>query len=1060
MKKKIFDFLRIEDDEINAVLLLLVLSFFVGMFTATVTVASQSLFLNYFDGQTDLPIALAVAGALGMLTTGLFNFFQGRMSFVTLASIFLILIIFATSTIEFGENLVEDKTLLFYFGFTLILPFTYLTQLIFWNTVTRLFTLRQSKRIIGTVDIGMDVAQIIAFFSIPILLTFLDPEDLYFIGLICVVGFLLIFLLLTSKYMSKDSVREGILQEKEHKKLNIFQFFGNKYILIISAFIIVSYCSASFIDYSFLNLTTTQFDDNQLANFLSLFEGTIVILGFLIGLVVTERLQEQYGLRISLLVNPVVLVVFTLVAICLGYFWGFEPAQGATDTILFFFIAIAMCKLLVAIFQNAIDQPVTKLYYAPIEKSIKLDAQTKLEGVIYSFATCIAGGLIVLINNFKFFNLLSISMFTLILLIFWVITVNKIHKGYRNALQNSLKRNQELGNKKIAHEFTVESVLSMEVSSSEEDKIFYCLKLSEKLDTPLFESLILKLSDSPHQKVKKFIQEKIKELKIEDSTQNEILKLAKLGQSMSEDSDMLSISNDRLVKLSRSNQVSDRILVAKLLRKLINDRNIFILLELLRDPDPKVRILSINTARKVKRPETWPILIDMLSSPLYGNHVAGALREGGVSTLSSLDMAFYKSGQNEQVLIKIVQIIGHIGGAEAWKILWKKSDYPDKRIVKQIFFSLRFTNYQAQGRERTQVLELLSTEIGKTFWNLCAQEELPDEPEFQLLKDALKEELTENYQQLTLLLSILYDQQSIQLVSENIDSGTVDGMAYALELMDLFVDAEIKPKLFPIYDYLSIKNKMEKLQSYYPREKYTAIEVITFILNRDFNMSNRWTKMCAAYITAQLPDYAINDALIGQMFNPDPLIQETVAWTIFNKDPAKYRLILSRIPVRDVRFLDDSIQKNDVSNPLNDGYFLRTEIVVLLKSLPVFAGISGVILSDISERIKIVNLADGEKIEFSNSLEEQPVLIVASGKLKLTQKDGTVQFLNSKEVFGDFFKVAQNPVLTKLESVGKSIVFNINLYDAYFIMAKHHQLVQGLIRNITEDQMPNLSYNN
>ncbi len=79
--------------------------------------------------------------------------------------------------------------------------------------------------------------------------------------------------------------------------------------------------------------------------------------------------------------------------------------------------------------------------------------------------------------------------------------------------------------------------------------------------------------------------------------------LAKQAAATSEDSDLLSISADKLMKLGKSVRQSDRLLAAKLLRKLISQRTIFILLELLRDADAKVRNEAILTARKVKRPE-------------------------------------------------------------------------------------------------------------------------------------------------------------------------------------------------------------------------------------------------------------------------------------------------------------------------------------------------------------------------------------------------------------------------------------------------------------------------
>ena len=87
---------------------------------------------------------------------------------------------------------------------------------------------------------------------------------------------------------------------------------------------------------------------------------------------------------------------------------------------------------------------------------------------------------------------------------------------------------------------------------------------------------------------------------------------------------------------------------------LISQRTIFILLELLRDADSKVRNEAILTARKVKRSETWPVMIDLLSSPLYSNQVTAALKEAGTAVLPVLDSAFYRSGQTDQVYQKCI----------------------------------------------------------------------------------------------------------------------------------------------------------------------------------------------------------------------------------------------------------------------------------------------------------------------------------------------------------------------------------------------------------------------
>ncbi|HRI79089.1 MAG TPA: HEAT repeat domain-containing protein, partial [Cyclobacteriaceae bacterium] len=753
-------FLGVEKEETGPVALLLTISFFMGLFLATVAVAAQTLFLSdtSISEKYDLPKAIMYGGAFGFIATGLFNILVDRISFRYLGAFFLLLIIGATAFLEFGKNYVQDIRSLYYIGFSLILPFTFVSNLVFWGSFNRLFTLRQQKRVIGSVDGGMDIAQILAFFTIPVMLSLgVQIEYLFTIGLISLIIFLFLFIILGSKYLSKASLAPGVMDERENKKLNIFQFISYRYVMLLAGFITVSLIALRFIDYSFYNLTTVQFTPTELPVFLSLFEATVVIVGYVIGTFVSDRIQEEYGLRVSLIINPLLLIVFTGGALALGFFFGFDASIAKDkDSVVFFFLALAMCKLFVNMLRDSLDTPVFKFYYVPIEKSIKLDAQTKIEGIVTAFANILAGGLIVLINQFDFFNLLYVTLFTLPLLVAWYLITNRMYHGYRDTLQSSLQRNRSSVEGHVVREFTLNSVLEKEVNSTAEEKVIYGLKLMEKLEPALFENSLLKLSSSDLRKVKKFADEKIHELELDTRSDNEIQGLAKQAAGLAEDSDLLSISADKLMKLGKSIKQSDRILAVKLLRKQISQRTIFILLELLRDADQKVRNEAIQTARKIKRPETWPVMIDMLSSPLYSNQVTAALKEAGAPVLPVLDAAFYRSGQSDQVMLKIVQIMGHIGGEEAWQLLWKKSDYPDKRVVKQIFYSLRYTNYNAKGRERRQVMDLLDTEIGKTLWNQCAQEELTDDDHFKYLKEALREELRDNFDQISLLMSILY----------------------------------------------------------------------------------------------------------------------------------------------------------------------------------------------------------------------------------------------------------------------------------------------------------------
>jgi len=1046
MLKRFWNMLDVEPHETGPVGLLLIMSFLMGLFLATVAVASQSLFLEYFSEKTDLPLVLVFSGVFGIIATVIYNFLQGRIPFSWLAILFLVAIIGLTAFIEFGSGYVQDVKTLYQFGFTLILPFTFVVQLVFWGAFGRMFNVRDGKRLIGSVDVGTDIASIIAFFTIPILLASgIKVESLYTVGLFSIIGYSAVFFILSRRYLGKGV---SAVAESDIHKLSVGQFLTNKYIMLMAGFIILSLTALRFVDYSFFNVSVVQFNNDSLPIFLSYFEMTIVIFSFGFTTFITDRIAQDYGLRVAMIINPAILVLFTAAAFALGSVFGYDPTISGKTSVVYFFVAIAMSKLLLNSLRDALDTPIFKFYYVPIDKSIKIDVQTKIEGFVFALASTIAGGLIVLINSFPIFNLLSVTAFTIVVIVGWYFIANKMYSGYRDTLQSSLIKNKEAVEKDVVKEYTMDSVLDKEVKSDAESKVIYGLKLMEKLEPALFESSIVQLGESKNKRVRQFALDKIQELGIVPEAKDEIKGLASQAAGSAEDSDLLSISPDKLMKLSKSVKQTDRLLAAKFMRKLTNNKTIFILLELMRDQDPRVRAEAILTARKVKKPETWNVLVEMLSSPLYSHMAASALKEAGPQALVHLETSFHKSGQSDLVMVKLIQIMGHIGGSEGLQLLWKKIDYPDKRIVKQILYALRFINYQAKGREALAVKDLLDTEMSKTLWNVAALDEIPEEPIYLFLREALQEEIRDNYDHITLLLSLLFDPESVQLVKENIEAGTPDSIQYALELLDLFVDQDLKPKLIPLLDDSSTKDKLEKLQIYFPREIYNPIQTINYILNRDFNFNNRWTKACAVHATAYIDGFRVSRGLVSQMFNNDKLLQETTAWVVYNKDKQAYYTVSERLPYRDKKFLDSAIENNQLLDGLDDGFFLFIEMVMFIKKLPAFNRISGKVLSDLSDKIMPVTLNTRDKLMINSA--ETPILIVASGNVRLKKGQEEVDVLKMNDVFGDLFQEGPVPKITEVEATERSVLFKIELADFYFVLASHHDLAQGLIYNVTE----------
>src|SRR6478735_739256 len=125
MKGKLLNrIFSIEEGETGRVGLLLIMSFFMGAFLATFSVAAQTLFLQNHDGTHDLPRAFVISGVFGLFATIIYNFLQTRIPFRMLAILSLLTITGITAFIEFGDKFVSDPTQMYFFGYTQLAPFT------------------------------------------------------------------------------------------------------------------------------------------------------------------------------------------------------------------------------------------------------------------------------------------------------------------------------------------------------------------------------------------------------------------------------------------------------------------------------------------------------------------------------------------------------------------------------------------------------------------------------------------------------------------------------------------------------------------------------------------------------------------------------------------------------------------------------------------------------------------------------------------------------------------------------------------------------------------------
>lgn len=996
-------------EEDKQVLLLLGKGFFMGIFVASYEVASETLFINAL-GEALLEEAFIISGFLAMLAAFIFARLQRSVPYSHLVTGSLILITILAVSLAFLYSQNQSDWVIFLI-FAMQNAFVGLIVLGFWGVFGRVFNLRQSKRIIGGIDTGQLTATMLAFFSIPFLMPYIGGiNNLLYIGGFSVVFCLLFHLIIVNKY----SVNAQVARTKaEIKETRLGRIFKNKYLRLLSFFLILSMIASKFMDYTFVAVTEKQYtDEESLSRFLAFFKGSVMIVGFLIQTFINDKIIGDYGLRVALSLMPVILGVMSLSAFMAGGFFGYETDS---DTFIFFFIFIAVGKLFTDSLKDSLEEPAFKLFFLPLDIKIRFDIQTKIEGIVNEFAGVLAGAFLLIAEALYFFELIHYSVLIIAVIIGMLLVAGKLYQQYRLTLQSSLISQKN----KVKQELLVSrnslELIQEKVKGDKLESILPALELLEKMDPLAFHAKVMEMSLSDNDEIRGFAMQQIEKLvlpeariqlkgKQAESNTPAMKLLVENALQALEDNDRADYTRDQLLAMLRSRQVKERRQAIRFIALNQHPQFVPFLIELLKDPQPEVRIDAIVAAGKLKSPELWTPLIDCLSLPFYGNSASSSIVAIGEGILPNLEAAFYKSGQNATAMYRIVQIYGRIGGYKAIELLWKKIDFPDRKIVSEVLRSLSNTKAEARDYFALRIRQTIEADIGDIFWNISAISELPDNEEALILKKALLEENKDKLNHMYMLLGMLYDKASIRLVQENVESGTNEGVTYAIELLDIFLSDDLKQPVFTVIDDITDQEKIRKLSEFFPRENFKIKDCLIQIINRDYNHINRWTKACALNYIGTMPGFEVTDDIIANLFNPHPLLREMAAWAIYQIDPTIYNANIYRLP-ENVRIeLDRSIVNSERRR--QEGKKLYFEKVVFLSKVSFFKNVPGKVLADLVLVAEEQKLREGQLLKLADKVLDYPILFVHKGSLEIcsNQADSTeFKKINLKQ--GDFFGI-------------------------------------------------------
>jgi len=1044
MLKSVFRVLNVQKaEEERPALLLLGYGFFMGVFLATYRVIVETLFLNT-QGE-NLKEAFFISGILGVFSTGLFTVAQKHISFKKLAIFNLIAVFFFIAGAYISLN-TESNRIFTFILYVMLFPVTSIMLLCFWGLFGRIFDIRQSKRIIGSIDAGQLIATILAFVSVPFFIEYIsNVTDMLIVSNISIVACLL-FLLFINKEIRFSEVGEDLQGKSETVRFS--KLFKDNYAIVLSLFIGISVICVTFVDYTFLKITEQQYTDEiSLAKFLSYVYMSVMVFTLIMQTFINERLIASYGLKIALMILPVILGIFTIGAIVTGNLFGYLTTS---ENFIWFFLFIVLSKFFSNSIREALEIPTFKIFFMPLKINIRFDVQAKIEGVINESSRLLAGTMILIIGAFTFFDLIHYSYFLLAIVIGYFFVTGGLYNEYRNNVRKKLESHEGEGYEVDYDVVKIDAILNNLDNIGDSGMKIFSLKIIEKIDREKFISFLPLQIDSNSKVIKKYSLRRLNDLRSLAGTLNpNKIKIIEDTDKSKEDignwlNKLLHTTDnyplaENISRLTKSDDIEDRIDAINMILANPVEEVMPYLIELLVDLNFSVQSLAISATGKLKRSDLYPFLIDKLSSSTFGDLVVNALVEIGDDILQYLEIIFQKTDQDPQTQLRIIRVYEKIKSERAKEALWSKIDYPDKKIVSQILLALANSGFKAEGYQTVRIKYVIESDINDIIWNIHALDKIQPTEIGALLHKSLEEENSSHFHHIYMLLSMIYDQYSIRLIRSNIESGTHEGITYAIELLDVLLAEDLKDRIIPLFDDISNQDKIKKLQVFYPHMLGDFMDVIKQIINKEFNQINRWSKALAIYWVGIHKEESMLYELISNLFNPDPLIRNTAGWSLYQINPEYYDEHSQRIEKERKADIDSMILKKEKIRNLNFKKPLTIDKVFFMTGLPIFKTMPTSFLVNLMDYSEELYLRKNQKLKISEETNNYFYLIY-DGYVNLLQKGIVINSLCDKEFLGEILieEISENDLV--IHPLVDTILIRIFKEKLYELLCNDHEL--------------------
>lgn len=881
MREKLFSLLGIESGEESMVSMLLTQSVFLGIFFGAFDISAHSLFLAIFDEKM-MARGYVVSGIAGIILTSLYTWFQTRTQFKNFAVFNLIAVTSLTFLLWIALILSPVKWVIF-LVFIMLGPLNILAMLGFWGTTGRLFTLRQGKRLFGLVDAGLIIGIIISCYTIPVLLSFkFASHNILLISVFSVLTATIIQIFIRTRFRMVAGSSESRSEKSEEKKSVLKVFRDDPYTRTMAIFIALSVVTAFFVQYSFMAVTREQYPaEADMARFLGIFTGSMMIFTLLVKLLVFSYLIRNYGLRACLAISPILVAVFTVIAIAIGSFMGYTPE--AESGFLIFFLLLALSRLFSKSLKDSIESPSFKVIYQTIDEKIRYEIQSGMDGTVNEIAALSSGLILAGLGVLSFIKLIHFSLVLIFIIMIWIFVAFRLYAEYRKSIRKAL---ETVTHGSSGIEFSEKNYFRNRFSAENAFRSDYFNLITgnfsslEESGNNLYLERIIHHTGSNHDlnllpALKRISANSNIESKIRQQSASTVETLEKFPSSLNHEDEKIE-SAIKTLSGTRMPQTTE-------------------ILRLLRDNSIESKRLAIFMIGKFKLTDMLPEVCECLNIQELDRDAYSVISSFGDKAVEELIRCYLVYSGNIVTSKIILRLLGKAGTQESTGFLFSRLWSNSRQIKETTLKYLIDCDFKSSDDDRDRLHQYISDIIGLMTWNLSAKICLEKSNDIFLL-EIFKKDIARWNRFLFNILSITYDSGSINKIRENLESETVEGVNYALEMIDLVIDDSIKPKLISLLDVTSDEDKAKNLYQFFPGEVPEYNKLLEDIINRDYNFLSLWTKACTLRNIHEIEGDDLAESVVALLFSPEAIILEESAKLVARSSRELYRSVSQRIP--------------------------------------------------------------------------------------------------------------------------------------------------------------------